>query len=203
MSLPRERLASLRQRLSSWLNWRSASKHQLQELLGHLNHAAAVVRPGRSFLRAIIDAMKRPRRPHQVTRLDAQCRADIAWWALFVAEWNGISVLPPPKLNITVLSDASGSWGCGAFTVQAGEWLQLSWPQGWDHVNIAVKELLPVVLATAVWEQQWAGQHVLFISDNMAVVSALSAQSARNPMLFYLLRCLFFWGGKVQLLTFS
>ena len=115
MSLPRERLASLRQRLSSWLNRRSASKHQLQELLGHLNHAAAVVRPGRSFLRAIIDAMKRPRRPHQVTRLDAQCRADIAWWALFVAEWNGISVLPPPKLNITVLSDASGSWGCGGF----------------------------------------------------------------------------------------
>ena len=33
ISLPRERLASLRQRLSSWLNQRSASKHQLQELL--------------------------------------------------------------------------------------------------------------------------------------------------------------------------
>ena len=59
-----------------------------------------------------------------------------------------------------------------------------------------MKELLPVVLAAAVWEQQWAGQHVLFISDNMAVVSALSAQSARNPMLFYLLRCLIFWEAR-------
>ena len=181
ISLPRERLASLRQRLSSWLNQRSDQSTSCRSYW-----------PRESFLRAIIDAMKRPRRPHQVTRLDAQCRADIAWWA----EWNGISVLPPPKPNITVLSDTSGSWGCGAFTVQAGEWLQLSWPQGWGHVNIAVKELLPVVLAAAVWERQWAGQHVLFISDNMAVVSTLSAQSTRKTMLSHLLRCLFFWEAR-------
>lgn len=42
MSLSKERPMALKQQLSSWLNRRFASKHQLQELL---NHAAAVVRP--------------------------------------------------------------------------------------------------------------------------------------------------------------
>lgn len=90
-------------------------------------------------------------------------------------EWH---ISPPP--TVTVFSDALGSWRCGAFTAQAGEWLRLSWPKGWDHVNITVKELFPIVMAAAVWGRQWAGQQVLFLSGNMAVVSALSAQSARN-----------------------
>ena len=42
-------------------------------------------------------------------------------------------------------SDASGTWGCGAAWHK--QWLQLQWPQSWQSINIAVKELVPVVLA--------------------------------------------------------
>lgn len=193
LCLPPDKLTKLKDRILSWQNRQSASKHQLQELLGHLNHAAAVVRPGRSFLRSIIEAMKRPRQPHHFTRLNKQCQADLAWWALFLADWNGVSFFPPGPPHTTVISDASGSWGCGAFNSCSGEWFQLQWPVSWQGTNIAIKEMVPIILATAVWGSQWSRHRVHFLSDNMAVVAALSSRSARDPHLAHLLRCLFFW----------
>jgi len=40
--------------------------------------------------------------------------------------------LPP---SAVVTSDASGTWGCGAFT-KSGSWFQLKWPRSWVEVNI-------------------------------------------------------------------
>uniref|UniRef100_A0A1X7TIW2 RNase H type-1 domain-containing protein n=1 Tax=Amphimedon queenslandica TaxID=400682 RepID=A0A1X7TIW2_AMPQE len=140
--------------------------------------------------------MKRPRLPHQRTRLDVSCKADISWWSLFVADWNGVSILPPAHPTIMVASDASGSWGCGAFSQPQGEWFQLTWPSSWKEVNIAAKEMLLIVIASAVWGQHWSGQRVKFLSDNMAVVAALSARSARHPIMSHLIKCLFFWEAR-------
>ena len=51
---------------------------------------------------------------------------------------------------MVLISDASGSWGCGAFAC-TGQWFQLKLPESWHDVHITVKELLPIVLAAAVW----------------------------------------------------
>jgi len=54
------------------------------------------------------------------------------------------------RLSRTVLtSDASGSWGCGAFTSD-GQWFQLQLPACCDGIHITVKELLPIVLSVAI-----------------------------------------------------
>lgn len=192
LSLPPHKLVHLKELIQDWKGRRSATKHQLQELVGHLNHAASVVRPGRSFLRALIEAMKRPRQAHQRTRLDRQCRADLAWWAVYLYSWNGISYFPSNGPHLTVVSDASGSWGCGALNTQSGEWFQVQWPESWSSVNIAVKEMIPIVVATALWGTQWCRRKVHFLSDNMAVVATLNSRSARHLHLSHLLRCLFF-----------
>ena len=54
LRLPRDKLTRLQSLITQWLGRRSASKHQLQVLVGHLSHAAAVVKPGRIFMRALI-----------------------------------------------------------------------------------------------------------------------------------------------------
>ena len=181
----------------SWQNQDSASKHQLQELLGHLNHAATLVRPGRSFLCSLIEAMKLPRWSDQCTRLNTQCWADLAWWALFLPDWNGVSFYPCGPAAFSAVSDASGSWDCGALNTLSGERFQLCWPLAWQ---IAAKELIPIVIATAIWGSRWSHQQVNFLSDNMAVVAALSSCSAQDPPhLSHLLRCLFF--GRLGLIV--
>ena len=59
----------------------------------------------------------------------------------------------------TLTSDASGSWGCGAFTT-GGHWFQFQWPEVREAVHVKAKELLPIVVAYAVWGQDWTGKTV-------------------------------------------
>ena len=50
LRLPADKLSRLCESLSQWERKRNASKHELQVIIGLLNHAAAVVRPGRVLL---------------------------------------------------------------------------------------------------------------------------------------------------------
>ena len=193
LRLPDKKLNRLRGMLAEWEGRRSATKHQLQSLIGHLSHASKVVKPGRTFMREVIRTMSIPRASHHLTRLNAQCRADLAWWSIFLASWNGISLFPGLPLGETITADASGSWGCGAFCSHPPQWFQCEWPVHWKSVNIAVKEMVPFVVASAMWGHSWRGQRILFRSDNMAVVQTLGKHSAKDPQLAHLLRCLFFF----------
>ena len=100
--LPDDKLARLGQELRNWGVRRAATKRQLQSLIGLLNHAAKVVRPGRPFLRGLIDAMKIPRRQNQKVRLNLQCRGDIVWWQEFLHIWNGVGFFPGGPLRATL-----------------------------------------------------------------------------------------------------
>ena len=188
--LPKDKLARLRTELRTWGDRRAASKRQLQSLIGLLNHAAKVVRPGRPFLRSLIDTMKVPRRQDQKVRLNIECRGDIVWWQEFLSAWNGVGFFPGGPLRATVYSDASGSWGCGAFSLGSAEWLQLPWPASWIEVPIAAKEAVPIVASLAVWGNRWVGGTVQVFCDNMAVVQCLRTGSARDPRLNHLFRVL-------------
>ena len=118
--LPSDKLARLTATITQWKDRHSCPKNHLQSLIGLLNHACKVVRPGRSFLRRMIDLLSTTRvnaPKSAVIRLNHTFRADLAWWAEFVIQWNGISFLPPsPHLSrASLTSDASGTWGCGAW----------------------------------------------------------------------------------------
>ena len=198
LRLPAGKLERLQRELARWGTKRQASKRELQVMIGLLNHAATVVRPGRSFMRFLIEASKRPRRQFHKTRVDAGCRSDLSWWSLFAQDWNGMAFFHGLPAGDTVVSDASGSWGCGAYCSSTHEWFQLQWPPSWTEINIAIKELVPVVVSASVWGSNWRGSRVLFRSDNQAVVDCLSSMSAREPHLAHLLRCLFFFEAQYK-----
>ena len=126
---------------------------------------------------------------HQV-RLNKLCRADIAWWLLFIIFWNGLTFPNMPE-GPTVVSDASGSFGGGAYQTQSLAWFQMEWPKGWEKTNIAVKEMVPIVVSAAIWGKRWCNLTITFPCDNMAVVQTLSKGSAKDPLLSHLLRGLF------------
>ena len=52
LRLPPEKLKKLRELLvARWRTRKSCTKKELQSLVGHLNHAGKVIRPGRRFQR--------------------------------------------------------------------------------------------------------------------------------------------------------
>ena len=115
MRLPKPKLERLKASLSRWLGRGSARKRQLQSIIGQLSDAAIVVWPGRTFLRSLIETAKIPKKQEHLVCLNGECKADLHWWDTFLEGWNGVALFPGHPAGDTITSDASGSWGCGAF----------------------------------------------------------------------------------------
>ena len=189
LSLPPEKLARVQSLLTDWGDRKSCSKKELESLIGTLNHACKVIRPGRSFLRRMIDLLKRYKMAHHQIRLNREFRSDLRWWTNFIVPWNGVSYLSAGPTS-EFASDASGSWGCGAHTTDS--WFQIRWDEQSLPFSITIKELLPIMVAAVVWGTRWRAQKVLCHCDNQAVVAVLNSRSSKQPQLMHMLRCLFF-----------
>jgi hypothetical protein len=88
-------------------------------------------------------------------------------------------------------SDASGSWGCGAWHL--GHLFQLQWDTDSAHLPIMVKELLPVVIqACAIWGLAWGTHCVIVHCDNQAVVACLRSRTSHDSHIMHMLRTLAF-----------
>ena len=194
LRLPEDKLLRLRELVMSWQSKKSCTRKELESFVGHLAHAAVVIRPGRIFLRSLYALLAGVAKSHFYIRLNIAVRADLQWWYHFLQCWNGSSFFPLPVPSAHVYSDASGSFGCGAFDPSHG-WFQLQWPPQWASVEIVVKEMVPIVVAAAVWGPLWEGRHICFHSDNMAVVAVLNKGSTKDHLLLHFLRCLYFYAA--------
>ena len=82
LSLPPDKLQKIQEVVLTFQHKHRATKRQLQSLAGKLNHAARVVRGGRTFLRHLLNAINKLRLPHHKTRIEGALKADIDWWAI-------------------------------------------------------------------------------------------------------------------------
>lgn len=195
LRLPRQKLEKLQEIVKQWRCRKMCKKRDLQVLAGHLNHACKVIRPGRRFLRGIFGLLSQFGRKDHPIRLNREFRADMEWWHEFASRWNGVSLLREVALqhpSIELWSDASGAWGCGALWMD--KWFQVEWREwpGFQDATISSKELLPLVIAAAIWGPEWRSSVVLCHCDNQAVVSVVRGGYCKDPPMAHMLRCLFF-----------
>ena len=190
LRLPQDKLCRLRGLLAQWLQRRVCRRRQLESLVGTLQHACRVVRPGRTFLRRAIDLLGTPgatKGQHHV-RLNREFRADLHWWWTFSTHWNGVAAFPPTaKPAFSVTSDGSGSWGCGAWS--GSSWFQFQWPVAARDEHISWKELFADLVAMAIWGMRWRGARVLWRCDNAAAVCAVTRRTCRDKAMMHLIRC--------------
>ena len=144
-------------------------------LITYLQHASKAVRQGRSFLCRRITLSTVVTNLDNFVRLNVSARSDILWWSLFATQWNGTSMLVRmDKANpqVSVTTDASGTWGCGAY--KGSRWLQFKWPE---------TKMIPIVMSAALWGHGWLGKSVRFWCDNSAVVPLVNTSSSRENTL--------------------
>ena len=91
MSIPEDKVLRVIVTLNDWLNREVCSKSQVQSLLGHLNHLAAVVHAGRPFTCHILDILKAGVFPATIT---TDLKADIRSWLDFLqSDFNSSSII--------------------------------------------------------------------------------------------------------------
>ena len=177
---------------------RAGKKRELESLLGHLQHAAVVIRLGRTFVRRLIELLSTVQGHDCWVRLNGSTRSDLTWWSTFMEGWNGVSLMPNTgSPGIVVETDASGSWGCGGCWGQ--QWFQWKWEGPSVSWLISPKELLPILFAMVVWGRQWKGQEIECRCDNMAVVAVINSGRSKETVLMHLLRCMFFIAAHFDL----
>ncbi len=194
LRLPQDKLRMLKQEIRRWRGRKRCTLHELQSLLGLLNHACKAVKPGRIFLGRMFRLSAGVKRPSHRLHLNCDFRSDLEWWHKFLERWNGASLsweFDPKTPGVVVTTDASGSWGCGGF--ESAQWFMYQWHPQAAQWHIMIKELIPIVMACALWGRKWARCTVLVRSDNMALVEAINRGYSRDQVVMHLLRCVFFF----------
>lgn len=188
--LPVEKLTKCTNEISQLLACPKATLRQLQAILGLLNFACEVIIPGRPFLRRLIDLTIGVKAPHFRIRLTKEVKEDLRLWLAFLEGHNGKCLFQDlrqvPCHEVNLYTDASGSIGYGAIFGSA--WFCGKWSEWWTKQNITLLELYPIVMAVETWGRDLENKQLILHTDNSALVSVLSKQTSKEPIVMVLVR---------------
>ena len=196
IEVPDEKLSEATANLKKWYCQRTCTKRQLKSLIGKLGHICKVVRPGRMFLRRLIDLSTSVKRMHHHITLNTDARADITWWMEFLPQWTAISMIPQTlatrSTDLRLFSDASDI-GFGATYGKA--WIRGSWNQPVEEISINYRELYAIVAAAFTWGHQWKGKRIIFVTDNKPITKIWDKGTSPSPHIMSLIRPLYLFAA--------
>lgn len=189
LRLPADKLADARVRLDNISKCKKVTLRTLQSLIGVLSFACRAVVPGRAFLRRLINLTCGIAKPHFKIRLTREARKDLEAWQIFLSDFNGRVIIQGPhwvpSADLSLYSDASGfacAGVCGAI------WFTVQFPDSWEHVNIVVKEILPIYLLIKLNSAVLSNKRILFHCDNNAVVAVINSSTCKDSSTMSVLR---------------
>lgn len=190
--VPQEKLVEIRRKIGRALAHKSATVKEIQSLIGSLNFICRAVRPGRAFLRRLIDLIKGKNVKSTSIMLNEGAQVDLIIWLEFLNHHNGISVIPQEGWggdNDHVLyTDASGEIGFGAYF--EGKWFNNKWSSREiiEGTLIAWKEMIPILLSIAAWGEELQNRRIVLDTDNMLVKFIINKQTLLCSKIMELLR---------------
>lgn len=181
MSLPADKLTSLRTTVSLHATRRRINRRALESVLGAMYHASRGVRHVRAFMSECLALLRGCRGARHWIRLTPAARLDLALWRDFLEAFNGVSLLAPPPPSASLFTDACTSWGFGFYSPELGVYGCGAWPPELAglHINI-LEQLIAVVAAylVATLSSAPSALHVHIRCDNTSAVAAASTGRA-------------------------
>ena len=126
--LPDEKLFCVTEVIRRWQGRYLRTKRELQSLVG----VDCVVKPGRTFLRCMLDVLWLPSatEPHHYIRLNKDFQSNLQWWATFLPTRNGVRMFSKTPATAATTSDARLQ---GIFINGAMPWFQYQWHRTGHH----------------------------------------------------------------------
>lgn len=188
--LPPDKIAVCVQAIKAILSKGSVIQEKLASLVGMLNFACKVVRPGRAFLRRMYSYLYSVPKATSNIHLDVHLSGDLKMWLVFLANYNGVAIIHEPKWvtskTLHCYTDAAKQHGFGI--VFGDQWAFGEFPREWKEKDIFCLEAFPVMLVFHMFHDQLENKKLLIHTDNGALVSTLRTQSCGNPLTMVFVR---------------
>ena len=167
--------------------------------MGVLSFAASCVREGRLFFSRLLSLLKSAGKSKRIP-VSHDAKKDIAWWNVFVQDYNGVSLIPsncwsaPDK----ILSTDSCLSGGGA--VSQTHFMHFELPASiiMEGKYINQFEMYVVLIAIRNWKESLSGQNVLLYCDNQTTIIALQSGRVSCPFMQKCLREIRFHSAKLN-----
>jgi len=195
--LPDDKLEVLKKELDDWKGRKICKKRELLSLIGKLSFASKVIKPGRIFVRRLINLSMTGKKLNHQINLNSAAKADIKWWGNFISTWNGIAIIQSPLRSsdsLNLFTDASSLKGYGA--VFGNHWTYGSWPPNVKDKDINYKELLAILIAIFTWKDEFINQQIIVFTDSKSICDIWSKGNTVNNNIMYLIRKLFLFAAK-------
>ena len=182
IEISEEKLEDIKEELATWLYRTKARRKEVESLVGKLQFMAKCVRAGRIFISRLIQWIRTMDRS-KTYRVPLEARKDIAWWARFPHQFNGVSLLwllKEPGSDSILQTDAC-SKGYGG--ICGNQYFRGRFRKDVQHKNIAILEMWAVMVGLKIWATQLEGKYFWIQVDNEAVASVLNTGASREPEL--------------------
>ena len=161
LEVSQQRMQQLQDELQCWNKWSTASKKQLQSLIGKLNFVTNCVRASRVFLNRMIHSLNEFPERGRIT-IPSELKRDVTWWLKFLSVYNGVSILwlcDAVTVNHWLATDACLTAGGGHCE---GEYFHVKFNETimQETQHISQRELLTVVIALKLWAPKLRGKIV-------------------------------------------
>ena len=177
---------------------RKCKKGELRSLVGKLGFAARVIKPGRLFLRHLINLSTRVKEDFHYVTLNSEAKADIKWWYDALVDFNGISFILPAFTDSDTLRLHTDASGIGFGAVFGDKWFFHEWPESFSRVTIDInfRELFAIVVAFETWGHLFEKKQIKFYTDNENICNLWKSLAPKDLGLMRLLRHLYFRAFK-------
>ncbi len=140
--------------------------------------------------------------------LTEDARGDIRWWQQYVSQWNGVSLLWEQHWldRSSILQPHTDACVEGYAGVCGTAWFHGRWTPAQERAvrddsmgrdSMPWKELLfAIVAAAATWGPRWQRRKIIFVTDCMPVVHALTKGASRTRRIMQLIRALHFYAAR-------
>ena len=194
ISITPERLSEISELLELWSSRRTATKSELQSLIGKLVFVSKCVRQSRIFLSRLLAQLRVMKYNHHHFRLSSEFKKDISWWRRFIRVYNGVTLIslsPWSSVDHVFSTDACLTGGGGLCD---DEYFHFRFPDNILELDkdINCLELLTIVIACKLSGSKWSGLRILLHCDNMVSVSVLNTGKTRCSFLADCLREIWF-----------
>jgi hypothetical protein len=183
------RLQEIKELVLQWEHKNSATKRQVQSLLGKLCFVCKCVRPGRLFLNRMLDWLRVMPDKHSA-RIPSEFKLDIKWWISFIDTFNGVSLIPSQSWARGDLGLAikAGAGGCAAICNRQF-WMTQPPPASLGRRwSMSELELLTLLASLRCWGRGLTATRITLLCQDTFTVAVINSFRTKNKVVAAIMR---------------